>query len=123
VSGGIRQAILPLARTLGFTDADVSAVSLSFDDAGAYRDYDRASPLATQSGKAEVVNALLASGRLSRPLLAVGDGATDVAMREHADTFAAYVGFARRETVVARADLVVSGFDELARVVLGDETG
>ncbi len=118
VSGGIRQAIAPVAKALGFSGSDVSAVSLSFDDAGEYEGYDTASPLTTQFGKREVVAALA----LPRPTLAMGDGSTDIAMRDAADAFAAYVGFARREHVVAAADFVLSSFAELADFVLGAPT-
>jgi phosphoserine phosphatase len=114
VSGGIRQAILPLARDLGFGDADVQAVSLSFDESGAFAGHDTRSPLATQRGKKDVVARL----GLPRPLLAVGDGASDLAMRESADAFAAFTGFARREPVVAAADCVLSSFQDLMTFVL-----
>src|SRR5207247_2532145 len=77
ISGGVRQAIAPLARALGFTDHDLYAVSITFDAAGSYVTFDKSSPLTTQRGKPEVVGRLIAEGRLMRPLLAVGDGATD----------------------------------------------
>jgi phosphoserine phosphatase len=114
VTGGIRQAIRPLARRLGFSDGSLHAVSLSFDDSGLFVDYDRRSPLATQHGKKDVAAAL----GLPRPTLAVGDGATDAAMRESADAFAAFTGFVRREPVVRAADYVVSSFRELTELVL-----
>jgi phosphoserine phosphatase len=114
VSGGIRQAVRPLARELGFSDGSLHAVSISFDPSGAYSDYDASSPLATQHGKTEVARSL----RLTPPSLAVGDGATDAAMREATDAFAAFTGFVRRDAVVAAADYVVSSFDELRTLVL-----
>jgi phosphoserine phosphatase len=110
VSGGIREAIAPLAREMGVT---VYAVSLHFDAKGDYVDFDAASPLATRQGKLEVVRSLA----LPRPILAVGDGATDVAMKQAVDRFVAYTGFARREQVVAAADAVASSFAELAQIV------
>ena len=58
VSGGIREAIAPVARALGFDGADLHAVSLRFDDAGNYLDFDRSSPLTTQPGKPVLVRAL-----------------------------------------------------------------
>ncbi|HZI43402.1 MAG TPA: HAD-IB family phosphatase [Gemmatimonadaceae bacterium] len=119
ISGGVRQAIAPLARALGFTDRDLFAVSLTFDSAGRYVSFDKSSPLATQSGKPEVVTRLLAEGRLTRPLLAVGDGATDVPLRGIADTFAAFTGFARRQRVVENADVELASFAELEQVVIG----
>jgi phosphoserine phosphatase len=114
VSGGLREAILPLARELGFAREAVRAVSVRFAPDGSYAGYDARSPLATQQGKAEEARAL----GLPRPVLAVGDGATDLARRPVVDAFAAFVGFARRETVVAEADYVVTTFDELLTLVL-----
>lgn len=110
VSGGIRQAIAPLARELG---VPVHAVELYFDDAGNYVDYDRASPLAMQTGKLDIVRSL----DLPRPILAVGDGSTDVSMKQAADRFVAYIGFARREQVVAAADTSVRSFAELSLLI------
>jgi phosphoserine phosphatase len=114
VSGGIRQAILPVALELGFDPDGVHAVSVSFDETGAYRAYDEQTPLTTQRGKKTIIADL----GLPRPSLAVGDGATDVAMRESVDAFAAFTGFARRDAVVRSADYVVSSFDDLTRLVL-----
>ena len=123
ISGGVRQAIAPLARALGFSDQDLFAVSISFDSAGRYAGFDKSSPLTTQQGKTEIVKRLLAEGKLVRPVLAVGDGATDVPLREIADTFAAFTGFARRSSVVAHADLELASFAELEKAVLGRAEG
>ena len=114
VSGGIRQAIEPVARALGFDRASLAAVSLEFDQSGEYASYDTRSPLASQTGKEQVVRAL----ELPRPVLAVGDGSTDIPMRRSADALAAFVGFARREPVVDAADHVVSNFAEIERLVV-----
>jgi phosphoserine phosphatase len=114
VSGGIRQAIRPLARQLGFSDGTLHAVSLSFDADGGWIGYDESSPMTKQLGKRELVAAL----RLPRPSLAVGDGATDAAMRDAVDAFAAYTGFVRRERVVQVADYVITSFGELTDIVL-----
>ncbi len=115
VSGGIRQALLPLAFSLGFTTAELFAVRLSFDGNGEYAGYDERSPLASSNGKATVVQRLY----LPRPLLAVGDGATDLAMRPVADAFAAYTGFTRRLSVVRSADHELSSFADLRALVMG----
>jgi HAD superfamily phosphoserine phosphatase-like hydrolase len=114
VSGGILQAILPAARTLGFEDADVHAVPMKFDARGDYAGFDNSSPLATQRGKVDVVRAL----SLPRPLLAVGDGATDAALLPVVDTFAAFTAFVRREPVVAVAGCELRSFHELLELVL-----
>lgn len=115
VSGGLRRAIFPAARSVGVGQADLSAVDAQWDDTGAYRDFDRASPLATQNGKVEVVRSL----DLARPILAVGDGATDAAMRPAVDSFVAFTAFQRRDAVVAAADREIRDFAELRDLVLG----
>jgi phosphoserine phosphatase len=114
VSGGLRQAILPLAATLGIAAVDVHAVDVRLDDEGGYAGFDVESPLATQAGKPVVVAALA----LPRPVLAVGDGATDAALRAVVDAFAAYTGFVRRDAVIAAADHEVSSFTQLLELVL-----
>jgi phosphoserine phosphatase len=114
VSGGIRQAIRPLARELGFSDGSLHAVSLSFDGEGQFLGYDEKSPLATQHGKKDIVSALA----LPRPSLAVGDGATDAAMRQSTDAFAAFTAFVQRDAVVRAADYVVGSFTQLTTLVL-----
>jgi phosphoserine phosphatase len=114
VSGGIREAILPVARRLGIADADVHAVSVAVGVSGRFESYDESSPMTTSDGK----RGLVASLGLPRRLVAVGDGATDLAIRPVADAFAAFTGFVRREPVVAGADAVVQSFDQLAELVL-----
>jgi phosphoserine phosphatase len=114
VSGGIRNAILPVARRLGIDDTDVHAVSVLVGDAGEYEAYDAHSPMTTADGKRSVVAAL----GLPRRLVAVGDGATDLAIRPVADAFVAFTGYVRREPVVAGADAVVESFDQLVELVL-----
>ena len=117
VSGGLREAIVPFAARLGFADADVNAVGVRFDAAGGYAGFDERSPLTTQlPGKPAVGSALA----LPRPVLAVGDGSTDAALRSVVDAFAAYVGFVRRDPVVRAADHVVSSFAEIESLVLSD---
>lgn len=113
VSGGLRPALLPMTRSLGIADDNVHAVQPLADAEGLFTSA-APSPLATQSGKATVVNAL----DLPRPILAVGDGSTDLAMRPAVDAFAAYIGFVRRDAVVAGATLVLDSYAALVAHVL-----
>ena len=115
VSGGLRDAILPVARHVGISDADVHAVDVQRDAGGAWQGHDEGSPLTRADGKADVVRALALAPRV----LAVGDGATDLAMLPAVDAFAAFTGFVARPAVVAGADIVVTTFDHLAELVLG----
>jgi phosphoserine phosphatase len=114
VSGGLREAILPLARRLYIPPECVFAVSISFNDRGEYLEVDASSPLTTQRGKEIVVRTL----GLSAPILAVGDGATDLAMKPAVQAFAAYTGFVRREAVVSAADFEIDSFERLTALVL-----
>lgn len=114
VSGGLRDALLPMAGELGIGEADVHAVRVRYDASGAIDALDGEQPLATALGKPMVVGAL----RLPAPVLAVGDGMTDAALRPVVAAFAAFTGFVRREPVVAGADHVVPSFEALARLVL-----
>ena len=111
VSGGVRQAIEPIAADV---DAELHAVSLSWTASGDYAGFDDASPLVTQTGKESVVRGL----SLPRPSIAIGDGSTDVAMRTVADEFAAFTGFVRRDAVAAAAKREFRTFDALATYVL-----
>lgn len=113
VSGGIRRAIEPLVIELGLARDDLFAVELRWDAAGDYTGFDTESPLTRQHGKLDVVRSL----SLVAPTLAVGDGATDLAMREAVDAFAAYTQFVRRDRVEQSADFVLGSFEELARLV------
>lgn len=113
VSGGLRPALLPMTRALGIDDARVHAVDPVADDSGRFT-HAAPSPLTTQSGKQAIIAAL----SLPRPILGVGDGATDLAMRPVVDAFAAYVGFVRRDAVVAGATLVLDSFAALVAHVL-----
>ena len=54
-------------------------------------------------------------GTLQRPILGVGDAATDLAI----DRFAAYAGFVRRDSIARQADAEITSFEELATMVLG----
>jgi len=114
VSGGVREAIVPFAASLGVRSTDVHAVSLRFAADGTYEGFDERSPLATATGKRDVVDAL----DLPAPALAVGDGSTDLAMRSAVAAFAAFTGFVQREPVVAAAEFVVPSFTSLQELVL-----
>ncbi len=115
VSGGLREAIVPLAKLVGAGGEALQAVSIRFDQQGKYAGFDDRSPLATQQGKPQVVRALA----LGAPVLGVGDGATDLAMRPAVAAFGAFTGFVRREPVVREADFTIESFAQLEALVLG----
>lgn len=114
VSGGLRHALIRLALHLGLGPADLHAVPIRFDALGAYVGFDASSPLTTTDGKRHVVGDL----HLDGPIIAAGDGATDLAMRDVVSTFVAYTGFVSRPNVVEHADFVAASFAELENLVL-----
>ena len=114
VSGGLREAILPLAKELGVGEERVHAVSVFFGRDGEYTGFDERSLMTRQNGKRATVKEMDLKG----PVLAVGDGMTDCDIRPVVDGFAAFTGFMRRDPVVERADYVIENFDQLRALVL-----
>jgi HAD superfamily phosphoserine phosphatase-like hydrolase len=114
VSGGLREAILPLAKEVGVGPENVHAVSVFFDENGGYAGFDDASLLTRQSGKRTIVGQM----ELKGPILAVGDGMTDCEIKAVVQGFAAFTGFTRREAVIERADYIIENFDQLRDLVL-----
>jgi phosphoserine phosphatase len=103
LSGGLAPPVQAVAAELGLASDDVAAVGITFAADGAYMGFDRESPLARSGGKARV----LAKWDLPRPVLLVGDGATDLEARPAVDAFAAYMGVVYRPAVAEGADFVL----------------
>jgi phosphoserine phosphatase len=116
LSGGLREAILPLAHHVGIDDEDVHAVDVEFDDEGYVVGLHGSQPLATQQGKPIVLHTL--REELERPIVMIGDGATDAAVRGVTDAFIAFTGVTRRAAVVAVADAEASDFQALRTLLL-----
>lgn len=106
LSGGLAPAVRVVGRHLGVPETRIAAVELWFDDRGRYTGFDLDSPLARSGGKRIWVESRT---DLVRPVLLVGDGATDLEARPAVDRFAAFTGVVRRDTVVAEADYVITG--------------
>jgi len=101
ISGGLRQAILPLARVLGLPEAQVHAVDIYFNADGSYRDYDQNSPLARSGGKAEICRRLL---KAQRSLVMIGDGKTDMEAKQAGAVVIGFGGVVDRPIVREQAD-------------------
>ena len=103
VTAGIAQAITPLAEHLGVRN--VHAVSLTFDDDGAYRDFDRRSFLTRPGGKELVVRDVRA--RSHGRAAFVGDGVSDLEAKPAVDLFVGFGGVVVRPRVKENADVFV----------------
>jgi phosphoserine phosphatase len=114
VSGGLREALLPLAKLLDVPAASVHAVDIVHDAEGNYVSVALSQPLSQQDGKPRIVRSL----SLPHPSVMVGDGSTDAAVRGETDQFIAYTGVARRPVIVASADAEARSFVELSALLL-----
>ena len=100
ISGGLRQAILPLADHLGLPESHVHAVDIYFNEDGSYLNYDLNSPLARTGGKAVVVATLKGQGSL----VMIGDGKTDMEAKEAGAYVLGFGGVVDRAIVRELAD-------------------
>ena len=100
ISGGLRQAILPLADHLGLPESHVHAVDIYFNEDGSYLNYDLNSPLARTGGKAVVVGMFKGQGSL----VMVGDGKTDMEAKEAGAYVLGFGGVVDRAIVRELAD-------------------
>jgi phosphoserine phosphatase len=110
VSGGFEPFVMPLARELGLPPEQVHANRFVFGETGVT--LDPTSPTSASGGKAVAMQRLLDAGA-RRPLVMVGDGATDMEARPPADLAVGFGGVVVRPSVQARADWFVLTFAEL----------
>jgi phosphoserine phosphatase len=104
ISGGLRQAIEPLANYLALPLDHVHAVDIFFHADGSYRGFDQNSPLARAGGKAEICRQLM---QQSASLVLVGDGKTDLEAKQAGAFVVGFGGVADRPIVRQLADRYV----------------
>lgn len=109
VSGGYTQVIAPLAAHLGI--ARVEAVPLKFDARGDYAGFEPR-PAARRGGKPVIVHALRRELQPVR-VVAVGDGVSDLEVRDEVDLFVGFGRYAERAAVKAGAHRFVRSLDEI----------
>ncbi len=108
ISGGLRQAILPLAELLGVSAERVHAVDIYFNEDGSYRDFNQQSPLARSGGKAEICRQLNPN---QQNLAMIGDGQTDLESKQAGAYFVGFGGVVERPAVKQQADVYSSHSD------------
>ena len=106
VTGGIEQAIAPLASRLEIPARAVHAVRLEFAGDGSYAGYDRRSFLTRPGGKELVVRDVRA--RTHGKAAFVGDGVSDLEARPAVDFFVGFGGVHTRPRVKENADAFVA---------------
>jgi HAD superfamily phosphoserine phosphatase-like hydrolase len=104
VSGGYREALLPLAEALDVDPCQLHANDLHFGPGGEYNGFDANNPLCRSGGKVAVLENLP-----QRTTLFTGDGASDVEVSSHVELFVGYGGIERRWTVHQAAPIYLHG--------------
>jgi phosphoserine phosphatase len=111
VTGGIEQAILPVADALGIPGRNVHAVALKFDVHGHYQDFDRRSFLTRNGGKELAVRDIRA--RSHGKAAFVGDGVSDLEAKPAVDLFIGFGGVVVRPRVKENADVYVTSLPDV----------
>ena len=105
VSGGYREALLPVAEALDIHVDHLHANDLYFTPEGDYHGYDTENPLSRSGGKGAVIESL---PRLPHTLL-IGDGASDAEVGCGVELFVGYGGVERRDAVHNVAPVYLHG--------------
>lgn len=123
VSGGFRQMIEPIAEVLDIPFHRIYANNLLFNVDGSFAGFDKDEPTSRDGGKPAVIQLLLNSHgeKMARPILMVGDGATDMQAKPPADAFLGFGGVAKRQAVEKGADWFITDFEDLITVLKEDE--
>jgi len=115
ISGGLREAIVPVALHLGLRDEDVGAVALLFHNDGGFAGIDTQDPFSDSKS----AGARPLCGTWPKPVVAVGDGMTDYHLHRDGlvDHFIAYTQWARRAPVLATGAPEASGVAALQELL------
>jgi phosphoserine phosphatase len=106
VTSGLLQAVAEFARTLGLAPAQVHAVEVYFDAAGAYQGFDSSSPLCRSDGKSIVCRRIAIA--MHGTVAMVGDGVTDLGARAGGAYVVGYGGVINRDIMRQGADRYVA---------------
>jgi len=102
ISGGLKQAILPLAALLNIDEQHVHAVDVLLDGKGGYVGFNKQSPLARNGGKTEVC-LQLNPDKLKMAM--IGDGNTDMEAKKAGAFCIGFGGVVARKIVQEQADV------------------
>ncbi len=108
ISGGLKQAILPLAATLNVPANQVHAVDLLWNALNEYENFDESSPLVRSGGKAEVCLQLNPN---QLQLAMIGDGKTDMEAKTVGAFCIGFGGVVARPLVKEQADVFIEKTD------------
>lgn len=107
ISGGIRNAIVPVGKQLRIPPEHIFGVELYFDSTGRFGGYDTASPLTGVHGKKKIIRDLAPAP----PVAFIGDGTNDVSARDSVDRFIGYGGAEYRPPIEEVCDTYITDRD------------
>ncbi len=106
MSAGLLPSVLQLGEFLGVPRENVFAVDIMLDaNSGAYKDFDRKSPLTTSVGKATILKKLSAQ---HKRIALIGDGMNDAASAHAVDCFIGFGGNFDRQIIREKSDFYIS---------------
>ena len=111
ISGGFKEYISPVVKAYGVKDSHILANEFIKNKKGEITGYDTSNVLSQPQGKAKQLKALKLKGKI----FVIGDGYTDFQAKElgKADSFVAFIENIKRDSVLQKADIVISNLDEL----------
>lgn len=115
ISGGLREAILPVAKQLGIPEKQVGAVQLRWDEDGSFAGLDPADPFA----HSKLAGARTLCRHWSKPVIGVGDGMTDYDLYQHGlvQHFIIYAEHVQRKSVIDTGAPLVESCDDLWEIL------
>ncbi len=115
VSGGLKEAIFPVAEVLNISPDNIHAVQLIWDSEDNFIDIDGDNKFS--QSKVEGIKSV--SKSWAKPKIAIGDGITDLALLEQGfvDHFILFTQHVRRSELMNRSGNVVDKVEELVKLL------
>ena len=113
ISGSFKDALYGLQEVLGLDEKHVHANELIFDESGKYAGFDLTQLLANNNGKAKVIQML----NLEPKSVFVGDGYTDMEVKDVVDIFVGFGGVVERSIVKTSADRYIYDLTDMIELV------
>ena len=117
LTGNFQPAVGILAQKLGIPPNRIICNQVFFGSNGEYLGFDANSELSQNGGKAKKIK--MVADREGKRIAFVGDGMTDLEVKDHVTLFIGFGGVAERDIVKQRADLYISepSLKQILRIV------
>ncbi|BCA96992.1 phosphoserine phosphatase [Legionella antarctica] len=116
ISGGIKSAIVPMAKDLGIQPDRVLAVDIYFNDDGSYQGFDQKNELTQANGKSICIANVLKENERS---LLLGDGFSDWEAQDFVTRFVGYAGLNPKAWVQTHSDFYILQTNIMPVLALG----